>query len=166
MRCYEMEGKATFMLHGMLACAAQYAPLDLLKSCNFQNRVSAQRAFFERATLLYDLGYERSQLRLLQGSVILGTVAFSMPLDKDFRYWLQNAARIAVNMGLHQESVRQTSLPLPFLLHEYIKALAVSSTSPRIDADVCFGLRVMTDYIDRKTQKLCRRIWWSLYVRL
>lgn len=92
-------------MQAILACAAQFAPLELLKDCGFENRVAAQREFLNRGGLLYDLGYEKSQLRMLQGSLILGTVAFSIPLDKDFRYWLENAGRIAVNMGLHQKCV-------------------------------------------------------------
>ena len=102
MQSYRAVNISPFLIQAVLASAAQYAPSDLLLSCGFEDRMVAQRTFLNRAALLYDLGYEKSQLRVLQGSLILGTVAFSLPLDKDFRYWLENAARIAINMGLHQ----------------------------------------------------------------
>jgi len=110
-KLYGRENAPPLLMQAILACAAQFAPLELLKNCSFENRVTAQREFLNRAGLLYDLGYEKSQLRILQSSLILGTVAFSIPLDKDFRYWLENAGRIAVNMGLHQKYVCNSDLP-------------------------------------------------------
>lgn len=94
-----------FLLQAIFASGAQYAPLELLSKCGFKDREEAQRTFIERAALLYDLNAEQSQLRLLQGSVVLGGTVSSSSYtrDKDFRYWLCNAVRIATRMGLHRK---------------------------------------------------------------
>jgi hypothetical protein len=67
---------------------------------------NVQRSFFSKAQLLYDLGVEKSKLVLLQGSLVLTSTYFSFGLDKDCRFWLANAVRLAIQMGLHR---RQTA---------------------------------------------------------
>lgn len=89
-------------MQAVLATAASYAPMSLLEDCGYVDRLSAQKAFYSKATLLYDFRCEKSQLRLLQGSLILGMIAFSYSLDKDFRYWFHNSLRLAIKMGLHK----------------------------------------------------------------
>lgn len=102
LQSYKMRRYSPFILQAILLNASQYAPADLLAKCGFPDRLSAQKVYFTRASLLYDLGCERNQLRMLQGSIILGTCVFTYSMDKDFRFWLQNAARIAIKMGLHE----------------------------------------------------------------
>jgi hypothetical protein len=106
MQSYKCGRYSPFLMQAILASAAQYAPSPLLAASGFSNRLEAQKSFASKATLLYDLGRERSQLRMLQGSLIMGTTSvFCFTKDKDFRYWLQNAARISVNMGLHKKDI-------------------------------------------------------------
>lgn len=79
--------------------------MELLRQAGYQERILAQKDFFSRATLLYDIGCEKSQLHLLQGSIMLSSLSFSYSIDKDYRYWLTNACRIATRMGLHRAHV-------------------------------------------------------------
>lgn len=104
-RAYESDQSSLFLMNAVFANAAQYAPIDLIERCGFKSRSCAQRAFISRAILLYDLGHETIQLRLLQGSVVLGATVFSYTRDKDFRFWMHNASRLAVKMGLHLKYV-------------------------------------------------------------
>jgi hypothetical protein len=101
---------STFLVQAVLASAAQFAPIELLVNCGFVNRLAAQKAFTSKAILLYDLGCEKSQLRLLQGSLLLGTTPFHTASSKDFRYWLHNTARIATQMGLHKRLLSKLML--------------------------------------------------------
>ncbi len=78
---------------------------ELLVETGYSDRAQAQRALFSKAQLLYDLGAERSQLRLLQGSLVLTSSYFAFGLDKDCRFWLSNAVRIATQMGLHRSQI-------------------------------------------------------------
>lgn len=93
---------STFLMHAVLAIAALYVPKETLLASGFSDRAAAQASFFSKATLLYDFRCEKSQLRMMQGSLILSSSVFSYSLDKDFRYWFLNAVRLATKMGLHK----------------------------------------------------------------
>ncbi|VUC24102.1 unnamed protein product [Clonostachys rosea] len=115
-RAYESDQSSLFLMNAVFANAAQYAPIDLIERCGFKTRSCAQRAFIARAILLYDLGHETVQLRLLQGSVVLGATVFSYTRDKDFRFWMHNASRLAVKMGLHLRDIEGEVDPDTFKL--------------------------------------------------
>jgi hypothetical protein len=102
MQSYESGSFSRFLIMAILANASQSAPLELVHACGYKDRFTAQKTLASRAALLYDLGCERSQMRALQGSLILGVTLVAYTMDKDFRYWLHNAARIASRMGMHK----------------------------------------------------------------
>ncbi|KAL6691655.1 hypothetical protein J3F84DRAFT_160019 [Trichoderma pleuroticola] len=91
-----------FLMQAILSNAALYAPMPLLEACGFTARCEAIETYFSRASLLYQFGCERNQLRSLQGSIVLGMTAVTGSFDRDFRYWIHNAVRLAVKMGLHK----------------------------------------------------------------
>jgi hypothetical protein len=93
------------MFQCILTSVAPYMSSQLLGESGYPNRYIAQRSFFTKAQLIYDLGGEKSQLVLLQGSLILTSSYFSFGLDKDCRYWLKNAIRLATQIGLHRKQV-------------------------------------------------------------
>lgn len=105
-------------MQAILVSAVPYAPMGVLTECGFTDRFTAQKFFFSNAVLLYDFGCEKSQLRMLQGSLILGTAVVSYTMDKDFRFWHHNAVRVATRMGLHKsesavrENVRSIQLAM------------------------------------------------------
>lgn len=111
-REYRQQTVSTFLLQAILASVAPYVSLELLKQAGFDDHQSAQKAFFIRAKLLHDVGVEKRQLRLLQGSLFLCLSHTSRSMDNDYRYWLSNAARIVIKMGLHRET-RGQGLDLP-----------------------------------------------------
>ncbi|KAH8812473.1 hypothetical protein F5884DRAFT_855769 [Xylogone sp. PMI_703] len=92
-----------FVMQCILTCVTPYLAEDLLAEIGYMDRLSAQRTFFSNAQILYDLGAEKSQLCLFQGSLALTSVHFSFGLDKDCRFWLTNSVRLATQMGLHRK---------------------------------------------------------------
>jgi len=96
---------STFLLQCILTSVAPYMPRQLILETGHADRFTAQRTFFSRAQLLYDLGAEKSQLCLLQGSLVLTSSFLSFGLDKDCRFWLANAVRLATQMGLHRKQI-------------------------------------------------------------
>ncbi|KAK2751506.1 hypothetical protein CKAH01_17887 [Colletotrichum kahawae] len=86
----------------VLTSATLYVPTDILASCGYSNITEAQTAFFNKALLLHDFQCEKSQLCLLQGSLILGTTAFFYPIDRDVHYWFFNAVRLATKLELQK----------------------------------------------------------------
>lgn len=105
---YQTGQHSVFLLQCILANAVPYAPRELLREAGYDDRITAQKSLFSKARLLYDLGCETSQLHLLQGSIMLSSLSFTYAMDKDYRYWLSNAGRIATRMGLHRNYMSET----------------------------------------------------------
>ncbi|KAL5088540.1 hypothetical protein Trisim1_006497 [Trichoderma cf. simile WF8] len=108
-RSYLSGSFSLFLMQAILANAALYAPMPLLEACGFSERCEAIETYFSRASLLYQFGCERNQLRSLQGSIVLGMTAVTGSFDRDFRYWIHNAVRLAVKMGLHKSFAHKES---------------------------------------------------------
>ena len=94
-----------FLLQCILTSVMPFVPSPLLSRMGVVDRSSTQKLFFSKAQLLYDLDAEKSQLCLLQGSIMLTASHFSFLVDKDCRFWLINAVRLATQMGLHRRQV-------------------------------------------------------------
>lgn len=100
------DGKhSIFLLQCILTSVVPFLPDDLVLMMGFADRSNAQRSFFSKAQLLYDLEVEKSQLCLLQGSLMLTSSHFEFVVDKDCRFWLINAVRLATQMGLHRRQI-------------------------------------------------------------
>ncbi|KAG7055955.1 hypothetical protein JMJ77_0008406 [Colletotrichum scovillei] len=102
LQSYESGTYSPFLIQTVLTSATLYVPADLLTSCGYSNVTEAQTAFFSKALLLHDFQCEKSQLYLLQGSLILGTTAFFYPIDRDVQYWFFNAVRLATKLELQK----------------------------------------------------------------
>ncbi|KAL0776044.1 hypothetical protein CaCOL14_007331 [Colletotrichum acutatum] len=102
LQSYELGSYSPFLIQTVLTSATLYVPTDLLTSCGYSNVTEAQTAFFNKALLLHDFQCEKSQLCLLQGSLILGTTAFFYPIDRDVQYWFFNAVRLATKLELQK----------------------------------------------------------------
>lgn len=105
LRAFSEEKYSTFLLQCILTSVVPFLPDDSVSLMGFADRSSAQRSFFSKAQLLYDLEVERSQLCLLQGSLMLTSSHFEFVVDKDCRFWLINAVRLATQMGLHRRQI-------------------------------------------------------------
>ncbi|PIA94147.1 Cutinase transcription factor 1 beta [Cercospora beticola] len=101
---YEQRKFSPFLLQSMLANVVPYASEALIQDAGFPDRATAQRSFFLKAKRLYDFGHEKSQLRLLQGCIMLSSLSFSYSVDYDFHFWFNNAVRTATQLGLHRDS--------------------------------------------------------------
>ncbi|KAF0319406.1 fungal specific transcription factor domain-containing protein [Colletotrichum asianum] len=99
---YEAGSYSPFLMQTVLTSATLYVSTDVLTSCGYSNITEAQKAFFNKALLLHDFQCEKSQLCLLQGSLILGTTAFFYPIDRDVHYWFFNAVRLATKLELQR----------------------------------------------------------------
>jgi hypothetical protein len=104
MEDYEKGRYSIFVMQSILANVVPYASADLLREAGYSDRGVAQKSFFLKAKRLYDFGCEKSQLRILQGSIMLSSLSFSYAVDFDFRFWFSNAVRIATQMGLNHKS--------------------------------------------------------------
>jgi hypothetical protein len=94
-----------FLLQCVLTSVTPYVPNHLIFAMGYADRSSAEKSLFFKAQLLYDLEAEKSQLCLLQGSLMLTSSDFAFVRDKDCRFWLANAVRLATQMGLHRKQI-------------------------------------------------------------
>jgi hypothetical protein len=148
---YNNENCSTFLLYSILANVVPHTPSDVLLAAGYTDVTFAQKEFFNRARILYDMGCEKGQLNLLQGSIFLSSFQNSFAPDKDFRFWFINAVRMATQLGLHKQSV-SLILPAsnPFLCYSSMDSYSIH--------------RNLADEMDVRAHKLCRRIWWLLVV--
>ncbi|KAJ4204162.1 hypothetical protein NW759_014999 [Fusarium solani] len=103
LEAYDQGNCSSFLLWSILASVSPHASLALLQDAGFSECSVAQKDFFSKARLLFDFGCEKEQLSLLQGSILLSSFHCSFAPNKDFRFWFQNAIRIATQMGFHRE---------------------------------------------------------------
>ena len=80
---FERQEHSSFLMQAILANVVPYCSKDLVHRSGFSDHASAQKTFYKRAVLLYDFNCEKSQLVLLQGSLLLGTQWLSYFSDKD-----------------------------------------------------------------------------------
>ncbi|EOA91545.1 uncharacterized protein SETTUDRAFT_18226 [Exserohilum turcica Et28A] len=97
---------SSFVMQAVLANAIPYASEDLLFRAGFATHQSALQEFNKRAILLYNFNCEKQQLSVLQGALLLGTQWITHSVDKDYRFWISTATRIAMRMGLHRSHIQ------------------------------------------------------------
>lgn len=102
---YECGQLPTFLLYAMFVTALSSFSTELVLSTGYTDITTAQIEFFTRAKLIYDCGYEQSELICLQASVLLGSFQHSFDSTKNSRFWFANAVRLAKQMGLHRRHV-------------------------------------------------------------
>lgn len=93
------------LLFAILANVVPYAPVDVLRQAGYDRKISGQHDFYLKAQLLHDFGCERSQLVILQASIVLSTFHYHFAPAKDHRVWFQNAVRLATQLGLHRQKL-------------------------------------------------------------
>lgn len=108
-------------MQAILTNVTPYAPISLIQEAGYPDHVSADNAFYKNAVLLYDFQCEKSQLHLLQGTLLVGTHTISHFSDKDYRFWLLNAVRIATRMGIHRCNDIESELDPNF--HKLLKRI-------------------------------------------
>ncbi|KAB5511606.1 fungal-specific transcription factor domain-containing protein, partial [Coniochaeta sp. 2T2.1] len=101
-RTYLSGDLSLFLIYAILANAIPVASSDVLSGIGFSDCFTAQRAFTNRASHAFNFDLERSNLRLVQGSLILTSAISVYGCYRDTDYWLYNAIRIASTMGLHR----------------------------------------------------------------
>lgn len=97
---YTQHKSSMFLLQAVLTSVVPYASMELLNDAGFHDRSSAQETFYIRAKLLHDFDVEKSQLRLLQGALILSITHVSHYMSRDYCYWFSNAVGVANKMGI------------------------------------------------------------------
>lgn len=87
------------LLQAIMFAATTFIDISYLAA--YENRRAAQKAFFQKAKLLYDFDYEADRVTIVQ-SVLLMTYHYSSHNHpKDIWYWLGIAVSLARSVGLN-----------------------------------------------------------------
>ncbi|EXJ96150.1 hypothetical protein A1O1_01276 [Capronia coronata CBS 617.96] len=96
------------LLHAASLIGAAYCDLTVIKSAGFKTRQSARRFFYDKAKVLYDVGYETNSVVLLQAIIILTFWGPDMKSYWNPCSWVGVAVTIAESLGIHRSTA---SLP-------------------------------------------------------
>lgn len=101
-RQWENNSLPWLLCHAICFVSANYCELHILHSAGFETRRSALLEFYGKTKLLFDFGYEKDKLVLLQSATFL-TFWPSSPTDVwTFYHWISFAVTLAESMGSHR----------------------------------------------------------------
>ena len=92
------------LLHAACLIGASYCDEGVIKSAGFKSRQTARRIFYERAKVLYDVGYEPNSIVLLQAIILLTFWGPDMKSYWNPCSWIGVAVTIAESIGIHRAS--------------------------------------------------------------
>lgn len=101
LRDFEMGKISIVLLKAVLFAATTCCDEDIVKKA-WNSRRSAQVMLYGHVKTLYDAGYERDRITIVQ-VLFLMTLWWGSPVDeKDFRHWLAAGIHLAQVMGMHR----------------------------------------------------------------
>ncbi|KAK5189849.1 hypothetical protein LTR99_006352 [Exophiala xenobiotica] len=101
---YKEEKVPWILLNAVYLIGATFCDATVIHQSSFERRSRARRAFYDRTKALFDLGYEKNQLVLIQTAVMM---TFSGPHLKSYwnpSSWVDFATTIAASLGIHRTS--------------------------------------------------------------
>ncbi|KAK5282186.1 hypothetical protein LTR40_003668 [Exophiala xenobiotica] len=110
MHSYELGQTPWILLQAAFFAAITFGPGSLIHAAGFSERKQARTVFYNRARWLFDFGYERNKVMVLQ-SVILLTLWGGDPHDFwNFYSRIGTAVTIAESLGIHR-TTSGTNMP-------------------------------------------------------
>ncbi|EXJ79347.1 hypothetical protein A1O3_08849 [Capronia epimyces CBS 606.96] len=116
------------LLHAACLIGAAYCDIGVIKSAGFKTRQSARRFFYDKAKVLYDVGYETNSVVLLQAIIILTFWGPDMKSYWNPCSWVGVAVTIAESLGIHRSTAFSSSHQDKGLLRRMWWAIAVRDT--------------------------------------
>lgn len=92
------------LLHAICFIGATFCNVASIHRSSFHSRLHARRIFYEKAKVLFDVGYEMDKLTLLQTSIMM---SFWGPQIKSYWNpcsWIGFAVTIAMSLGIHRST--------------------------------------------------------------
>jgi Fungal specific transcription factor domain/Fungal Zn(2)-Cys(6) binuclear cluster domain len=90
------------LLHAICVIGASYCSINIINQAGLQTRRQFRRIFYERAKVLYDVGYETNRIVLLQAAILLTFWGPDMKSYWNPCSWIGVAVTIAESLGLHR----------------------------------------------------------------
>jgi hypothetical protein len=109
MKSIETGSVSHLLLNAIYMVATVYCSEPVIRETGFASRFIATLTFYNRAKDIYDMGYEKDAISVIQATFLFAHW-WSDPLaQKDPWYWLGIAAGMAQSLGMHRLCVARTS---------------------------------------------------------
>lgn len=92
------------LLWSLFSVAANYVSDTTLALSGHISRHELKQSMYERAKCLYDLGYERNQITIVQSALLLGLWCSELQDHTQSWHWTGIAISTAQTVGLHRDS--------------------------------------------------------------
>lgn len=90
------------LLHSLCFIAATFCPVSILYRAGFTSRKQARFAYYTKAKVLFDNGYELNKLVVLQSVILLAFWGGSPSNHWNFYSWISAGVTIAETLGMHR----------------------------------------------------------------
>ncbi|KAL6250738.1 hypothetical protein RBB50_003041 [Rhinocladiella similis] len=102
MRQHHSRSLPWILLQSACLIGATYSDASILKNAGFKSRQAARRFFYDKAKVLYDVGYETNSVVLLQSIVMLTYWGPDLKGYWNPCSWVGVAVTIAESLGIHR----------------------------------------------------------------
>jgi len=92
------------LLHAICFLGATFCDSAVIHKSNYKSRLHARRAFYDKAKLLFDVGYETDKVVLLQTVIMLSFWGPQMNSYWNPCSWVGFAVTIAASLGIHRSA--------------------------------------------------------------
>ncbi|KAF7550754.1 hypothetical protein G7Z17_g5507 [Cylindrodendrum hubeiense] len=109
-KVYKERKMPWILLHATCFVGATFCDVSVIHRSGFASRLQARRHFYDRAKVLFDLGYESNKIILLQSAIMLSFWGPQMGNHWNPCSWISFGVTAAVSLGLHR-SVASSNAP-------------------------------------------------------
>ena len=103
-RLYEQQKLPWILLHSVCFIGASYCDQSEIYKSGFKSRWHARRMFYDKAKILFDIGYETNKIILLQTVLMLSFWGPQMKSYWNPCSWIGFAVTIAESLGIHKSN--------------------------------------------------------------
>ena len=103
-RLYEQQKLPWILLHSVCFIGASYCDQSDIYKSGFKSRWHARRMFYDKAKILFDIGYETNKIILLQTVLMLSFWGPQMKSYWNPCSWIGFAVTIAESLGIHKSN--------------------------------------------------------------
>ncbi|OAG43120.1 hypothetical protein AYO21_02739 [Fonsecaea monophora] len=110
-KSYREQSLPWILFHAMCFIGATFCDTSSLHRAAFENRVEARRSFYNKAKMLFDLGYETNKVVLLQAVLMLSFWGPQMKSYWNPCSWIGFGVTIAESLGIHRSDSSTSMVP-------------------------------------------------------
>lgn len=102
--CHREKRLPWILLHAISFIGATFCDTAVIHRSEFPSRLDARRSFYQKATALFQVGYDRDKFILLQTAIILSFWGPQMQSHWNPCSWVGFGVTFAVSLGIHRSA--------------------------------------------------------------